>query len=101
MATQTKTQADASPFLDLGWFKQASDLMTQPQHLQSAMWRESMQAAAGITQLHADWLKKISAVNNPMDVVALTSEHFQSLFRAVIDENTRIATAIAPTAYKK
>ncbi|NPD15111.1 hypothetical protein HOY34_07835 [Xinfangfangia sp. D13-10-4-6] len=100
MTAQTKIQADSSPFLEFGWFKHFSDLATQPQHFQSALWRESMQTAASLSQLQADWLTKLASVNNPMDVAALTSAHCQNLCRKVIEESTRMTGAITPVAQK-
>lgn len=94
-ASEAKT---AKSFAEFGWMNQLSELTTQPLHLQTAFWRETMTTAAGAAQLRADWLHKLAAATTPQQVMALNAEYAQNLFRTGIEETSRLAAALNPTA---
>lgn len=100
MTTQSKSPANTSSPAGPDWFGQVFGLASQ-QKLQSVLWRESMETAAALVRLRAEWLTGLAAVNNPMDAVALNSQHCQNVLKTIIDENTRLAKAVAPALVTK
>ncbi|RWR12315.1 phasin family protein [Paenirhodobacter populi] len=97
IASGSKT---GKPFTEFGWMNQLSELATQPLHLQTAFWHETMTTAADVAQLQADWLQKLSAVTTPQQVAALNAEYAQNLFRKGIEESSRLTAALNPAGRK-
>ncbi|MFT4011791.1 MAG: hypothetical protein QM682_00050 [Paracoccus sp. (in: a-proteobacteria)] len=77
------------------------EFATQPLHIQTAIWRESMATLAALSQINAEWFRNLAGVDNPLDAIALTSGYIQDVFGKSEEEAARLTAALTPPRKKQ